>query len=93
MGAVMGKTVEIADTAQGLAHQLDDVYAFLVAQKAVPDHIQTATLALAALDAIAPMVQAGAASLEGDNFNWAAFVIKAAMITAQAIGYIIPLLV
>jgi len=38
MGAVMPKVSQVAATAPALALQVDDVYAFLVAQKAVPDH-------------------------------------------------------
>jgi hypothetical protein len=88
MGAAMQTTVQVAQSAPGLARQLDGVYAYLVAQKAVPDHLAAATKALAALDAIAPLVQAGAASLQGDNFNWVQFVMQAALIAAQAIGYV-----
>ena len=83
---------QVAATAPGLAHQLDAVYAYLVAQKAVPDHLETATYALAALDAIAPMVQQGAEALQGDNINWVHFVMQAALTTAQVLGYVLPML-
>jgi outer membrane murein-binding lipoprotein Lpp len=88
----MATVVQVAATAPGLAHQLDNVYAYLVTQKAVPDHLDAATKALAALDAIAPMVQQGAEALQGDNINWVQFVLQAAIVTAQVIGYIAPLL-
>ena len=74
-------------TAPALGQSLDNVYAALIAAKAVPDHREKATLALAALDAIAPMVHAQGAALAGDQFNWASFVIAAAMTTAQVLGY------
>lgn len=92
MGKAMSQVSRAAGTAQGLAHQLDNVYAFLVAQKAVPDNLDAATKALAALDAIAPTVQAGADELTGDKFNWAQFVINAAMVAAQVMGFAAPLL-
>jgi hypothetical protein len=75
-----------------LARQLDGVYAYLVAQKLVPDNLAEATYALAALDAIAPMVQQGASALSGDNINWVQFVLQAALTTAQIMGYVAPLL-
>lgn len=92
MGDAMPTVVKVADTVQSLAHQLDSVYAFLLAQKLVPDKRAEATAALAALDAIAPRVKAGAEELSGDNFNWAAFVVQAAILAAQVMGYVAPLL-
>lgn len=74
-------------TAPALGQTLDNVYAALIEAKAVPDHREKATRALAALDAIAPMVQAQGAALAGDQFNWASFVIAAAMTTAQVLGH------
>lgn len=88
----MATVSQVAATALGLAQQLDNVYAFLVAQKAVPDHLAAATSALAALDAIAPMVQQGAAALSGDSINWVQFVMQAAITAAQVFGYVLPLL-
>ncbi len=92
-GDAMATVATVASTAPGLAQQLDNVYAFLVAQKAIPDNTAEATKALAALDAIAPMVQQEAQALAGDKFNWAQFVLQAAITTAQALGYILPLVV
>jgi hypothetical protein len=83
----------VAKTAPALARQFDAVYAYLVEQKLVPDHRDAATKALAAMDAVAPLVQAGAEQLTGDNFNWASFILQAALTTAQALGYILPLVV
>lgn len=76
----------VALTAPTLAYALDDVYAALIAAKAIPDHQAEATKALASLDAIAPMVQAQGAALAGDNFNWASFVISAAITAAKVMG-------
>lgn len=92
MGAAMPTVAKVADTVPGLAHQMDDVYAYLVAQKLVPDRCEAATQALAALDAVAPMVKAGAEALAGDKFNWAQFVIHSALIAAQIMGYVAPFL-
>jgi len=92
MGAGMKGVSQVAATAPGLALQLDNVYAYLVAQKVVPDHTAEATKALAALDAIAPAIQQGANSLSGDKFNWAQFVVQAALTTAQVMGFVLPLL-
>jgi len=88
----MATVAQVAATAPALAQHLDSVYAFLVAQKAVPDHLDAATKALATLDAIAPMVQQGADALKGDNVNWVQFVIQAAITAAQIFGYVAPLL-
>ena len=74
-------------TAPALGQTLDNVYAALIEAKAVPDHRDQATRALASLDAIAPMVQAQGAALAGDQFNWASFVISAAVTAAQVMGY------
>lgn len=76
----------VALTAPTLAYALDDVYAALIAAKAIPDHQAEATKALASLDAIAPMVQSQGAALSGDNFNWASFVIEAAMTAVKVMG-------
>lgn len=84
---------KVAQSAPELARQFDDVYAYLVQQKLVPDHMAAATKALAAMDAVAPLVQQGATVLTGDNFNWASFILQAALTTAQALGYILPLVV
>jgi len=92
MGNVMNTVSKAAAAAPELAKQFDAVYAFLVQQKFVPDHLQAATQALAAMDAVAPLVQAGAESLKGDNFNWASFVLQSALIVAQAMGYVLPLI-
>jgi hypothetical protein len=91
-GTVATKLPAVVDTVQGLAYQLDNVYAYLVAQKAIPDRLQQATLALASLDAVAPMIKAGAEALQGDKFNWAAFAVQAAVIVAKVMGYIVPML-
>lgn len=87
-----GGVAQVAATTPGLAHQLDRVYAFLVAQKLIPDNRVEATRVLAALDAIAPMIQQGAAALTGDNINWVHFVLQAALTAAQVMGYVAPLL-
>jgi len=82
-----GATVAaLASSAPTLAYALDTVYAALIEAKAVPDHQTEATKALAALDAIAPMVQAQGAALAGDQFNWASFVINAANTTVKLMG-------
>lgn len=81
----------IAITAPVLAQQFNAVYAYLVAQKLIPDRTKEATLALAMMDRVAPLVQQGAEALKGDNFNWAAGVLQFALIVAQAMGYILPL--
>jgi hypothetical protein len=82
-----GRTVSaVALTAPSLAYALDDVYAALIAAKAVPDHRELATKALASLDAIAPMVHAQGAALAGDEFNWASFVISAAITAVKVMG-------
>jgi hypothetical protein len=85
--AAGAKISAAALTAPALAYALDDVYAVLIAAKAVPDHQAEATKALASLDAIAPMVQAQGAALAGDQFNWASFAISAAITVAQVMGY------
>lgn len=96
-GDAMNAVAAVASTVPGLAQQLNSVYAYLVQQKAVPDHIEAATKALAALDAIAPMVQQAAQqeaqTLTGDNINWVQFVVQGALMVAQAMGYILPLVV
>jgi hypothetical protein len=82
-----GSTISaVALTAPDLAASLDNVYAALIAAKAIPDHQTEATKALASLDAIAPMVQAQGAALAGDQFNWASFVISAAMTAVKVMG-------
>lgn len=91
-GNPMATVAQVAATAPGLAHQLDNVYAYLIAQKAIPDNTAEATRALAALDAIAPMVQQGAEALAGDKINWVQFVMQAALTAAQVLGYVAPLL-
>jgi len=83
----------LAKTAPELARQFDAVYAYLIDQKLVPDHRDAATKALAAMDAVAPLVQAGAEQLTGDNFNWASFVLQSALVIAKTMGYVLPLLV
>lgn len=92
-GDAMSTVATVASTVPVLAQQFADVYAFLVDQKLVPDHREAATAALAAMDAVAPKVQAGAESLTGDNFNWASFVLQSALVVAQIMGYVLPLLV
>jgi len=87
MGKIMGTTATVATTAPDLAHQFDNVYAYLIKMKAVPDNRDKATAALAAMDAVAPIVQQGATALQGDNFNWASFVLQAALATAKIMGY------
>ena len=79
----------VAITAQTLAPELDKTYATLVAAKKVPDNSAEASKALAALDAIAPMVQQQGAAIAGDNFNWASFVLQAAMTTAQILTIVL----
>jgi hypothetical protein len=82
-----GKTISaVALTAPALAYALDDVYAVLIAAKAVPDYQTEATKALASLDAIATMVHSQGEALAGDQFNWASFVISAAITTAKVMG-------
>jgi hypothetical protein len=82
-----GKAISgVALTAPTLAYALDDVYAALIAAKAVPDHRAEATKALASLDAIAPMVKEQGDNLAGDQFNWASFVISAAITAVKVMG-------
>jgi hypothetical protein len=76
----------VAVTAPTIAYQLNDVYKVLIAAKALPAYQAEATKALASLDAIAPMVQAQGAAIEGDKFNWASFVVQAAIAVAQVMG-------
>lgn len=92
-GDIMATVAKVASTAPVLAQQFDAVYAYLVEQKLVPDHLEAATTALAVMDAVAPKVQAGAESLKGDNWNWANGVLQFALITAQVMGYVLPLVV
>ncbi len=87
MKATGTKISNVALTAPALAYALDDVYAVLIAAKAVPDNRIEATKALAALDVIAPMVKVQGDALAGDQFNWASFVISAAITTAKVMGY------
>ena len=76
----------VAITAPIIAYQLNDVYKVLIAAQAIPAHQAEATKALASLDAIAPMVQAQGAALAGDDFNWASFVIQAAIAAVRVMG-------
>ena len=85
--ATGAKIAAAALTAPVLASALDDVYAVLIAAKAVPDHQAEATKALASLDAIAQMVHVEGENLNGDKFNWASFVINAAIAAAKVMGY------
>jgi hypothetical protein len=85
--AAGAKISAAALTAPALAAALDNVYAVLIAAKAVPDHQAEATKALASLDAIAEMVHEQGENLAGDNFNWASFVINAAIAAARVMGY------
>ncbi len=91
-GQVAGTVAQVAADVPTLAKQLDSIYEFWVAQKALPDHTAEATRVLASLDAIAPMVQQGAQACAGDNFNWAQFAVSAAITAAQVMGYVAPLL-
>lgn len=85
-----GPTISaVALTAPQLGTALDNVYAALISAKAMPDHQAEATKALASLDAIAPMVQAQGAALAGDQFNWASFVIDAAMTAVKVMGVLL----
>ena len=82
-----GQTMQaVATTAPVLAYQLDAVYDTLIKAKAVPAHQEIATNALRSLDEIAPMVQQQGAALAGDNFNWAALVIQAAITAVKVLG-------
>ena len=82
-----GKYISTAGlTAPQLAYALDDVYAALIAAKAIPDHQAEATKALAALDAIAPLVKSQGDALSGDQFNWVSFVIQAAITAVKVMG-------
>ncbi len=92
MGAIMPTVAKVATTGVGLAQQFEQLYAFMVAQKLVPDNLVEATKVLAAMDGVAPVVQAGAANLTGDKFNWVSFIVQAALIVAQVMGYVVPLL-
>ena len=76
----------VAVTTPTIAYQLDAVYATLIDAKAVPAHQAEATKVLASLDAIAPMVQQQGAALAGDQFNWASFVIQAAITAVKVMG-------
>lgn len=92
-GNAMATVATVAATAPGLAHQLDDVYAYLVSQKAVPDNLDKATLALQTLDKIAPVVQAGAEALsQPGQFSWVQAALQVALAVAQIMGYVAPLL-
>ncbi|TSA13568.1 MAG: hypothetical protein D4R73_00650 [Deltaproteobacteria bacterium] len=89
----MATVAQVAATAPGLAHQLDNVYAFLVAQKAIPDNLDKATNALRVLDEVAPVVQAGAEALnQPGKFSWVQGVIQMVLAAAQILGYVAPLL-
>ena len=82
-----GQTMQaVAVTAPVIAYQLNDVYKVLIAAQAIPAHQAEATKALASLDAIAPMVQSQGAALAGDQFNWASFVIQAAITAVKVMG-------
>ncbi len=82
----------VATTAPALAAQLDSVYAYLAEQKAVPDHRDLATMALQKLDEVAPVIKAGAEALsEPGQTSWAQAALQLALVTAQALGYILPL--
>ena len=82
-----GQTMQaVATTAPVLAYQLDAVYDTLIKAKAVPAHQEIATNALRSLDEIAPMVASQGAALAGDNFNWAALVIQAAITAVKVLG-------
>ena len=76
----------VAVTAPTIAYQLNDVYGTLIKAQAIPAHQETATKALASLDAIAPMVQQQGAALAGDQFNWASFVIQTAITAVKVMG-------
>lgn len=89
---VAGAVVQVAASAPALGRQLDEIYAFWAGKKMLPDYTAEATRVLAALDAIAPMVQQGAAALQGDNINWVQFVMQTALTAAQVYGYVAPLL-
>ncbi len=93
-GNAMATVAQVAATAPGLAQQLNGVYAYLVAQKAVPDNLDLATMALQKLDEIAPVVQAGAEALnQPGKFDWAQAAIQLALTVAQVMGYVLPLVV
>jgi outer membrane murein-binding lipoprotein Lpp len=90
---VLNTVIKVADTIPGLTAQLDNVYAFLKAQKAIPHHLDLATQALQILDKIAPVVQAGAEALnQPGQFSWAQAAIQLALAVAQVMGYVAPLL-
>ena len=76
----------VAITAPTIAYQLDSVYATLRDAQALPAHQDVATFWLGHLDAIAPMVQSQGAALAGDQFNWASFVIQAAITAVRVWG-------
>lgn len=82
-----GQTLsQAALTAPVLAQKLDEVYQVMVVAKMLPDHRDKATRVLASLDAIAPMVKEQGDALTGDQFNWASFVVSAAITAAQVMG-------
>jgi hypothetical protein len=80
---------EVAAAAPAVAAQLDAVYAFLVQIKAVPNNTAQASVVLAQLDAIAPMVQQAAqgVSTQPTAFGQAQVAIAGAVQIATQLGF------
>ncbi|MCL4504102.1 MAG: hypothetical protein M1438_19945 [Deltaproteobacteria bacterium] len=90
---VAGAVAQVAADAPQLARQLDAVYEFWAAQKALPDKRDLATQILQKLDEIAPTVQAGATALsQPGKLGWCQAAIQVALATAQILGFVAPLL-
>ena len=80
---------QVAAAAPAVAAQLDAVYNFLVQVKAVPNQMQKASVVLAQLDAVAPMVQQAAQGVatQPNDFAKAQVAIAGAVQIATQLGY------
>jgi hypothetical protein len=80
---------EVAATAPAVAAQLDAVYAFLVQVKAVPNNMAKASVVLAQLDQVAPMVQSAAQGVATapNDFGKAQVAIAGAVQIATTLGF------
>jgi outer membrane murein-binding lipoprotein Lpp len=80
---------EVAAAAPAVAQQLDAVYAFLVQVKAVPNNMAKASVVLAQLDQVAPMVQSAAQGVATapNDFGKAQVAIAGAVQIATTLGY------
>jgi hypothetical protein len=77
------------DLVQGTLHSADSVYDYLVAQKAVPDNTNEATLALAALDVAVPILKGilDGVCKDDSEVNWVTFAVNSAVAVAKFFGY------